>query len=70
MLVQVLTAIRLLRERPHRTEEIGDALGVPRRTVERLLAGIREAGLELETEVRGRERYHSLSRETLARVLP
>ncbi len=70
MLRQALAAIRLLRERPRRTEEIARELGVPRRTAEKILAGIRDAGLELATEVRGQERYHSLSRRTLARVLP
>jgi len=70
MLRQALTAIRLLRERPHRTKEIAQELGVPRHTAERVLAGIRGAGLEIETEVRKQERWHSLARETLARVLP
>ncbi len=70
ILVQALTAIRLLRERPRRTEEIAAELGCPRRTAERILAGIRDAGLEITTEVRGAERYHSLPAKTLARVLP
>jgi predicted DNA-binding transcriptional regulator YafY len=51
---------RMLREKPRRVQEIADELGLERRVAERLLAGLREAGLEIDTEVRARERYHSL----------
>jgi len=63
---RALTAIRLLRERPHRTEEIARELGCPRHTAERILAGIRGAGLEIETEVRKQERWHALVGERLS----
>lgn len=55
---------RLLATRPHRVEELAAALGMQRLAAERLLAQLRGAGLEIETEARGRERYHSL------RVIP
>jgi DNA-binding IclR family transcriptional regulator len=66
-----LEAIRLLREKPRRTEELAAELGIEQRSAERLLAAIREAGLDLVTEVRNqRHRYYSLPAKTLARVLP
>jgi len=43
---------------------------VSRDTTERILASIRRAGLGLTTRASGRERLHSLPRETLARVVP
>lgn len=52
--------VRLIYERPRRVEELADELHMERRAIERLLAGLRLAGLEIVTEARGRERYHSL----------
>lgn len=51
---------RLLWERPRRVEEVAEELDLERRAVERLLAGLRDAGIEIQTEARGRERYHSI----------
>jgi hypothetical protein len=51
---------RLLVERPHRVVELAAALHSETRSVERLLEGLREAGVKLTVEVRGRERYHSI----------
>jgi DNA-binding transcriptional ArsR family regulator len=60
-----LEIARLLAEKPHRTEELAEAVDLDRRSVEILMAGLRDAGLEIETEVRDqRYRYHSL------RVIP
>lgn len=43
-----LTALRLLVERPHSPLELGAALGLQRRSTERLLAQLRETGVEVE----------------------
>ena len=55
-----IEAARLLWERPRRVVELAEALDLETRAVERMLVGLRTAGLEIETEARGRERYHRL----------
>lgn len=60
----------LLRDKPHRVVELGEAAGMERRAVERLLADLCKVGhwrktrgmpwYEIVVEVSGRERYHRL----------
>ena len=56
-----LELARLLVERPRRVEELVEELEVQPRSVQRLLAGLRDADVEIESEVRHqRERYYSI----------
>lgn len=72
LLAQGLDVITLLRERPMRAVEISDALGMPIRTVNRVLAGLDKARpqIDLRREVRAKERYYSLPRDTLRKAVP
>jgi DNA-binding IclR family transcriptional regulator len=65
-----LVAVELLRREPLRSIELAERLGQQPRTTKRLLVTLREVGAwcrthgldwwEIETEVRGAERWHRL----------
>lgn len=55
-----IEAARLLVEKPHRTVELAEALGVQPRMAARLLEQLREAGVEVETTTKNTERYHHI----------
>jgi biotin operon repressor len=71
MLLTGLRAVTLLSERAYRPEELGEALGgLSRRTVERLLAGIRAAGVRIDSERTWREvRYRIAPGDEIAERL-
>lgn len=50
----------LISQRPRTVTEIAEELAVERRLVQRLLASLRGAGLEIETAVDWRDRRYSL----------
>lgn len=67
-----LTALRLLVERPRTPVELGAALGLQRRATERLVAQLREAGVEVEQAQNVTDARHitlSVSRAAALRAL-
>lgn len=55
-----LTLAALIWTEPRRVVDLAEELKVSGRDVQRLLSSLRDAGLEIETEPRQRERYHRL----------
>lgn len=54
---------------PYRAEELGDELGMTRRTAYRLLEALQRAGVELDRSPEGRVVYWRLRRESVERAL-
>jgi hypothetical protein len=69
MTAVVLRAIGLLVASPRRPLDLMGELDLSRRSVERLLRGIKAAGLDLEVERSGNEAYYRLSRESVRKKL-
>jgi DNA-binding IclR family transcriptional regulator len=75
-----LTAVALLRTEPRRVSDLVAALDLEEREVLRMLGSLRSEGLAIQTEARGRERWHSVTevpewmdraiRQIAARELP
>lgn len=55
-----LALAAMIWQEPLQVETLAQRLDMEGRAVERLLAGLREAGLTISVEARGRERYHRL----------
>lgn len=58
---QTAAALRLLATNPQRPSDLMAALGVGRRTVERMLRGIEASGWKVEVERRGRDAWYSVT---------
>lgn len=54
-----LSLAALLWSEPRRVADLAGDLDLAPRDIQRLMAGLREAEIEITTEVRGRERYHN-----------
>lgn len=69
MLVEALTALRLLRAERMQVEPLAEQLGCGRRTTYRLLATLRRAGVEVQAEHEGPRVYYRVTRAALERAM-